>query len=105
MSTLTIEKYRQMQRKIHNDFVKPMVGHLFGMQIQENPDMLEQYTETATFKGHPVIQWLAKHLGFNPDVTATYVRHRPSSEVVRLGNVWIMHPATAKQLREQIAVR
>ena len=101
MTTLTYDDFTRMQKQFHDDFVKPMARSVLGMQIIEDPRMTEAYTETVIFKGHPIVQWLAKYFSFDPDITVAYERLRPSREVIRVGSMFVMHPATTKQLREQ----
>lgn len=98
--TLTYEHLREMQRQIHRGFVIPAAHRLMGMQIIEDQRLMVSYTEMIKFKGHPIVQYLSKWLHFDPDVTAIYMRYRPSPDVIRFGDKFVMHPATAKQLRE-----
>lgn len=73
-----------------------------GMKIHIDPGMVDIHTETLIYKGHPIIQWLAKYLKFNPDVVQVIERTTPKKNALKFNNMLVMHPKTARDLRAMI---
>lgn len=104
MSTLTAEKFMEMKRLLDEKRLtipsnEDFLSDLIGMRVIESPHLSDTYEETETYKGHPIIQWLAKFIRFDPDVHVTRVRHRrPHTGYMFRGNL-IVRPTTANMMR------
>ena len=102
MTTLTIEMMQDMKRRMDKELINPLINDAFnlnGFRVVDCPHIHDTYEETETYKGHPIIQWIAKFIRFDPDVHVTRVRNRGRDRVFMYGNTIIARPDTANALR------
>jgi hypothetical protein len=89
--TFRVEDFEEMLRSLPPRRNPPVDMFSFAsMPVIESPFATEDREEHFTFKGHPIVQWLAKYLHFDPDVHMVKVHRRPT--VFRFGNTLVMHP-------------
>ena len=67
-----------------------------GFEFQEVPHMTDTQTETRVYKGHPLIQWLAKYLDFDPNTYHTITYETPKREMYRMGSTIYGHPVVVR---------
>lgn len=76
----------------------------FGsFKLQEAPCMTDTQTETRVYKGHPLIQWLAKYLDFDPNTYQTITYETPKREMYRIGNIMYGHPVVIRNAMTVLA--
>ena len=67
-----------------------------GFEFKEAPIMTDTKTETRVYKGHPIIQWLAKYFDFDPNTYQTITYQTPKRGMYRMGNIIYGHPAVVR---------
>jgi len=107
MATFTEEVLDRMVRDIGEGLGQSARGGLGGpapglwaaRRVFEAPSMVEEYTYTRTFPGHPLVQWLSRWFDFDPDIHVTYTATRPRREALLINGCVFGHPVFLREVR------